>query len=79
MIVCYDYDMNPETHTHLFQMEGTTWTCFGHADACGLRAPACFTPVESAVTRKGLIDLAIRDMVGTSPFAVEHFAVIHVK
>lgn len=49
------------THKHLFQMEGTTWACWGHDDACGLRAPACFTPVESAVTRKGLIDLAIAD------------------
>lgn len=49
------------THKHLFQMEGDTWTCWGHDDACGLRAPACFTPVESAVTRKGLLDLVLGD------------------
>lgn len=50
-------------HKHLFQMEGDTWTCWGHADACGLRAPACFVPDTQYVTRKGLIDLAIRDML----------------
>ena len=44
-------------------MEGPTWACFGHDDACGLRAPACFTPVESAVTKKGLIDLVLNDHI----------------
>lgn len=48
-------------------MEGSTWACFGHDDACGLRAPACFTPIPEACTRKGLIDLAIHDMVGLLP------------
>ena len=57
--LCYDGFMNQ--HKHLFQIEGTTWACWGHDDACGLRAPACFTPVEDAVTKKGLIDLAILD------------------
>lgn len=57
--VHYDEAMN--THKHKFQMEGPTWACFGHDDACGLRAPACFTPREEACTRKGLIDLAILD------------------
>lgn len=58
-------------HQHLFQMEGNTWACFGHADACGLRAPACFTPVETAVTPKGLIDLMLLD-------AAPHFMLISV-
>ena len=48
-------------HKHLFQMEGPTWACWGHDDACGLRAPACFTPKEDSVTGKGLIDLVISD------------------
>lgn len=51
------------SHKHLFQMEGPTWACWGHDDACGLRAPACFTPKGDAVTRKGLIDLAISDSI----------------
>lgn len=48
-------------HKHLFQMEGSTWTCLGHDDACGLRAPACFTPKPEACTPKGLIDLVLGD------------------
>lgn len=48
-------------HTHLFEVVGNTWACWGHHDACGLRAPACFTPVESATTRKGLIDLVLME------------------
>ncbi len=46
-------------HKHLFQREGTTWACWGWDGACGLRAPACFTPISTAVTNKGLIDLVI--------------------
>lgn len=49
------------THRHVFQIEGSTWACWGHDDACGLRAPACFVPKVEAVTPKGLIDLAILD------------------
>lgn len=48
-------------HKHVFQIEGNTWACWGHDDACGLRAPACFVPKVEAVTPKGLIDLAILD------------------
>lgn len=65
--LCYDGVMNQ--HEHLFQIEGNTWACFGHADACGLRAPACFTPVESAVTSKGMIDLILNDL-DTNPWNV---------
>jgi hypothetical protein len=54
-VLYYDERM----HSHKFQMEGSTWACWGHDDACGLRAPACFTPKEDAVTRKGLIDLVL--------------------
>jgi hypothetical protein len=46
-------------HEHKFQVEGDTWACFGWPGACGLRAPACFTPKEQYVTHKGLIDLAL--------------------
>lgn len=46
-------------HKHLFQMEGNTWACWGHDDQCGLRAPACFTPVWDATTAKGKIDLVL--------------------
>ena len=49
------------THRHLFQMEGSTRACFGHDDACGLRAPACFTPVWEATTKRGKIDLVLND------------------
>ncbi len=66
-------------HKHKFQIEGTTWACFGWTDACGLRAPACFTPVPEATTRKGLIDLVIGDMVSHSDsFTAEHLAIITV-
>ena len=51
-----------EDHTHLFQIEGNTWACWGWTGACGLRAPACFTPVETAVTEKGMIDLILKDL-----------------
>jgi hypothetical protein len=48
-------------HKHKFQIEGTTWACWGHDDACGLRAPACFIPDpdKNCLTRKGLIDLIL--------------------
>lgn len=48
-------------HKHRWQMEGPTWACFGHDDACGLRAPACFTPDpdKALLTYKGMIDLVI--------------------
>lgn len=48
-------------HTHRWQYEGGTWACFGHNHACGLRAPACFTPNPDVAlfTTKGLIDLII--------------------
>lgn len=52
-----DHGRHCPQHAHLFQVEGTVWTCWGWDGACGLRAPACFTPMDSAVTRKGLIDL----------------------
>lgn len=52
--LCYDESMNQ--HKHLFQMEGPTWACFGHDDACGLRAPSCFVPVWDSLTKKGQID-----------------------
>lgn len=58
-----------DEHQHKFQFEGNTWACFGHPDACGLRAPACFTPKESACTEKGLIDR----------FLNEHFVIMEVK
>jgi hypothetical protein len=61
------------THKHLFQKEGSTWACFGHDDACGLRAPACFTPLDNAVTRKGLIDLILADRVLFDPDPKETF------
>lgn len=55
----YDYVMS--THKHKFQIEGNTWACFGHDDACGLRAPACFIPdpEKNCMTTKGLIDYII--------------------
>lgn len=55
------YDRAMKSHKHLFQMEGPTWACFGHDDACGLRAPACFTPSPEFVTNKGMIDLVLND------------------
>ena len=64
-------------HKHLFQVEGTTWACFGHDDACGLRAPACFTPKDDAVTKKGLIDLVLGGP-DRSPFMAEHFTIVQV-
>lgn len=48
-------------HIHVFQFEGTTWACWGHPDACGIRAPECFVPKVSAVTPKGLIDLVLNE------------------
>lgn len=51
--------MGMNEHKHIFQMEGPTWACFGHDDACGLRAPACFTPTWEATTKKGQIDLVL--------------------
>ena len=56
------YSVPMREHKHLFQMEGSTWACFGHDDACGLRAPACFVPKDSSLTRKGMIDSIIMDL-----------------
>lgn len=66
-------------HDHKFEMVGNTWACWGHDDQCGMRAPACFTPIPEACTTKGLIDLAIFDMVGAHPFIAEHMMVVEVK
>jgi hypothetical protein len=66
-------------HKHKVEMVGHTWTCWGHADKCGMRMPACFKPVPEACTTKGLIDLAMFDMVGANPFIAEHMIVVEVK
>jgi hypothetical protein len=51
-------------HQHKFQMEGNTWACFGHPDACGLRAPVCFTPKAEHVTDAGMLDLVLFEVYG---------------
>lgn len=48
----------------MFQMEGNTWACWGHDDACGLRAPACFSPKWESLTSKGKIDSIIEELTG---------------
>jgi len=66
-------------HEHKFQREGTTWACWGHDDQCGYRAPACFSPVWEALTRKGQIDSILEETAG-DPWrlilAGEHAAII---
>lgn len=61
-----------DEHNHKFQKEGTTWACFGWPGACGLRAPACFTPKDEALTPRALRDRYIDDMLDA------HFIVIRV-
>ena len=66
-------------HEHKFQIEGGTWACWGEEDSCGLRAPACFTPIPEACTRKGLIDLTILDSMGHSHFILDRLVVVELN
>lgn len=63
---------------HKFQREGGTWACFGWDGACGLRAPACFTPREAALTEQGRKDYEQMEDARADAFIATHFMVVSV-
>lgn len=65
-------------HEHKFQFEGSTWACFGWEGACGLRAPACFTPREAALTERGKLDYALMEDDRAEAFMATHFMIVKV-
>jgi len=65
-------------HEHKFQREGGTWTCWGWDGACGLRAPACFTPREAALTEAGKSDYAQMESERAADFMATHIMFVEV-